>query len=477
MSTEKVSPSTSGVPFQPKKLLAWGIAAVVYLFFMFVCPVPAGLERPAIAAVGILAALIVLWCAEAIPFIVSVLLILVLLPYSGVIPIAEVYSASTSSVVFFCLFVFALSGAVMASPIPFRIANIALKFAKTSTTRLLLGIMLADSVLSMFVSDLAASAIFIGLSLSIVKANGGIKGNSELAKALTIGCGAAAALGGIGTPMGNSLNILCITMVEQYMGIRVTFVDWMIMGVPMALVGSVITALYLSKVFKCEPITAEAIKTVQETTGNFGKFSAHEIKLLVWFVLVVGFMISTTWVVSLNMMMISFIAAVTAFIPGISLISKENYYKNIGWDVIMMIAGVTALSAGLVGTGVATWFVDTVLAGASSWPMLVVVLVMCAVTAFLHICIPVGPPTVTVAVPLIMALAATTGVNGAVIAMIGGTLGGVTTVIPTDSIMLICYEKGWITMAQWVKKGWFSTVLLVILCTLWLPLITMIMGF
>jgi sodium-dependent dicarboxylate transporter 2/3/5 len=460
-----------------KKLIAWIVAAAVYLFFAFVCPVPAGLERPAIAAVGILACLIVLWVTEAIPFIVSVLVILVLLPLSGVIPIAEVYGATTSSVVFFCLFVFALSGAVMASPIPYRIANVALSWSKGSTAKLIFGIMLADAVLSMFVSDLAASAIFVGLSISIVEANGGVKGNSQLAKALSIGCGAAAAIGGIGTPMGNSLNILCMTMVEQFMGVRVTFLDWMVMGVPMALVATCLTALWLTKVFKCEPVSDEAIRKVQEQIGKFGKISTHEIKIIVWFVIVVALMISTTWITSLNMMMISFAAAVVAFIPGIDLISKEDYYKNIGWDVIMMIAGVTALSAGLVGTGVAAWFVNTVLAGAETWPMLVVVLVACVVTAFLHICIPVGPPTVSVALPLIMALAAVTGVNGAVIAMIGGTLGGVTTVIPVDSIMLICYEKGWITMGEWLKKGWFTVPLLVILCTLWLPLITMVMGF
>jgi sodium-dependent dicarboxylate transporter 2/3/5 len=329
----------------------------------------------------------------------------------------------------------------------------------------------------MAISDLAAAAIFIGIALTIVKANGGVKGKSELAKALTIGCACGAAIGGIGTPLGNSLNILSLTMVEQFMGVRVTFVDWCIMGIPLALVATALTALWITKVFKCESISEEALKAVSDKTSGFGKFSAKEIKVLVWFIIVLGLMISTTWITSLNMMLISFAAAVVAFIPGVDLLSKEDFYKNIGWDVILMISGVQALSTGIVGTGVATWFVTTVLAGASAWPLLLVVFVMCLITAFLHICIPVGPPTVSVALPLIMALAATTGVNGAVIAMIGGVLGGVTTVIPIDAIMLITYSKGWISMGNWLKKGWFATACLVILCTLYLPAISALLGF
>lgn len=472
-----VLPGTIDKSKHKKKIIAIIAAAIIYLFFMFVCPVPTGLERPAMAAVGILFACVVLWVAEAIPFIVSVLLIIVLLPYSGVIPIGDVYNATMTSVIYFCLFSFALSAAVTMTPIPYRFANVALKWCKSSTTKLIVGFTLATSVLSMFVSDLAASAVFVGLAITVVKANGGEIGKSELAKALSIACGAGAAIGGIATPMGNSLNILAMTMVEQFMGVRVTFLDWCIMGIPMALVASFITALYLAKVFKCEPISQAAIDKVRQQTESFGGFSTQEKKLIVWFLIVFVLMLSTTWITSLNMMMIAFAAVVVAFLPGIDLLERDYYYSQIGWDVVMMIAGVQALSTGIVNTGVATWFVNTLLAGAGAWPLLLVVFVMCLVTVFLHICIPVGPPTVSVALPILMALAAITDVNGAIIAMIGGTLGGVTTVIPVDAIMMICYSKGWITMAEWVKKGWFSTLLLAVLCTLWLPLISGILGF
>lgn len=478
--------------FETKKFVAIVIAALIFLFFQFVCPVPTGLERTAMSAVGILVACIVLWVAEALPFIVTVVLIFFLIPVTGIMPysaiaanpetgqaaVASVFNSSSLLVPIYCLFVFTVSAAVMSTPIPYRVANLALRWAKTNPRKLIIGFSLATAVLSMFVSDLAASAIFIGIGLSIVKANGNPeKGKSELAKALTIAVAAAAAIGGIGTPIGNSLNILCMTMVETYMHVRVTFLGWCVVNIPLALVVSFLSGWWTSKVFKLEPITEEAIKTVSDKTAEFGKLSFKEIKLIVWFVIAFGLMIMSTWFPAINSMLVAFAFCVIAFIPGISLLTKEEYHRNIPWEIIMMIIGVQALSTGLVGTGVAAWFVNTVLAGASAWPILVVVLVMCIVTAILHVCIPVGPPTVSVALPFMIALAATTGVNGAVIAAIGGILGGVTTILPIDSIMMICYEKGWISMTEWIKKAWFTVVVLVILCPIYLLPMTALMGY
>ena len=43
--------------------------------------------------------------------------------------------------------------------------------------------MMVTGIFSMFIADLAASAIFVGISLSIVEANNGVKKLSGLGKA------------------------------------------------------------------------------------------------------------------------------------------------------------------------------------------------------------------------------------------------------------------------------------------------------
>ena len=496
-----------GAPaFNAKNLISIIVAALVFCFFQFVCPTPDGLAHTGISAIGILITCIILWVTEALPFIVTVVFIFTALPMTGILPYSSVTGTLSSDIVsaagatlaksgasvtitnsvfnsssllvpVYCLFVFTVSGIVMSTPLPYRVAAAALKLCKSSRT-LIIALMFATSISSMFISDLAASAIFIGIGLSIVEANGGIKGQSGLAKALTLGIGSAAAIGGIGTPIGNSLNILCATMINTYLGVQVTFGAWCVICIPLALVASLCAGVYVSSVFKIEAIKPEALEVVTEKLNDYGKMTPREIKFIIWFVIAFGIMIASTWVTAINSMYVAFIFTIIAFIPGIDLLTKEAFHGCIAWEIIMMIIGVQALATGLVGTGAAKWFVQLCFSGAADWPVMLTILVMCIITMILHIAIPVGPPTVSVAIPLMVAVVEVIGadaLNPGILACIGGVLGGVTTWIPIDSIMMLTYQHGWIKMSEWVSRGWGSTVILLILTWLWLPIICPIM--
>ncbi|MBR3181392.1 MAG: SLC13 family permease [Eggerthellaceae bacterium] len=444
----------------------------LFALFQWVLPVPAGLERIAWSSVGILLACVVLWVTQVVPFIVSVIFIIFMLPMCGVFTLAEIYPMSMTSVVFICLFSFFCSAAVMATPIPYRVAGVALRWAKDNPRKLIVGFTLATAFLSMFISDLAAAAIFIGIGETILLANGDEKQKSEFGKAITVATGAGAAIGGVGTPIGNSLNVLSMNMVNSFFeGANVTFAGWCIMGIPVALGGAALAGLAIGRIYKCDPIKPEAVEVARNLTSEFGKMGWKEYKVIIWLVVIFAILIATTWVPQIQLVLVMFAGILIGFIPGIDFCTKEEYYSSISWDVVMMIMGVTILSNAIVGTGVANWFVDAVLGGANTWPMLLSVFVMCVVTAILHVAIPSGPPCASIAVPLMLALAANTGVAPAVVAMIGGILGGVTTVIPIDLVMLIPYEKGWISMSDWIKKAWVSTAILIVICTLWLPLV------
>ena len=63
-------------------------------------------------------------------------------------------------------------------------------------------------------------------------------------------------------------------------------------------------------------------------------------------------------------------------------------------------------------------------------------------------------------------------VNPGIVACIGGGLGVVSTFFPLDSIILIGYDKGWISMAEYVRKSWAPTVILLVASVIWLPIIS-----
>ncbi|MBQ6455453.1 MAG: SLC13 family permease [Eggerthellaceae bacterium] len=492
-SEDIVSKQTFGTPFPDGKILrnrliGCIVAAVIFLLFQFVIPTPEGLPHQAMSAAGILFCSIVLWCTEGVPFTITVVLIYFLLPITGILPynaitdpaqsfngqpLMSVFNSSSLLVPIYCLFVFTVSGAVMATPIPYRVARAALNAAGTNVTKLFVMFGLGCSVLSMFISDLAASAIFCGIGISIVQANGGKPKISELGKAFTVLCGTTAAIGGIGTPVGNSLNMLCMNMVGQAMGVTVTFGQWCLTMIPIAIITSLIASWVVIKLYKVEEIKPEALEVVQSKLADYGKMTAREIKIIVWFIIVFGICLASTWVPSINSMLVCFIGAVIAFIPGLNLLTKEDFDASVSWDIIMLIIGVQCLINGMMGTGLVTWAVKLIFAGAASWPFIVVVIVAVVVTGILHILIPIGPPTVSVALPIMFGIAAIVPeLNGCLIAAIGGSIGAVTSFLPFDAIMLCSYKYGWISMGDWLKKAWVPTVILWIVVIILGPVIT-----
>lgn len=492
MGTEDiVSKHTFGTPFpdsktQRNRLIGVIVAVCIFLLFQFVIPTPEGLPHTAMSAAGILFMCIVLWCTEGVPFTITVVLIYFLLPITGILPYStvsdpdtkmiiteSVFNSSSLLVPIYCLFVFTVSGAVMSTPIPYRVAKAALNLAGNSILKLFVMFGLACSILSMFISDLAASAIFCGIGISIVEANGGEKGKSELGKAFTVLAATTAAIGGIGTPVGNSLNMLCMGMVQTATGVEVTFGQWCVTMIPIALVTSVLASMYVKFAFKCEEIKPEALDVVKDKLADYGKMSVREVKIIVWFVIVFGICLASTWVPAINSMLVCFIGAVIAFIPGISLLTKEDFDASVSWDIIMLIIGVQCLINGVMGTGLVGWAVGLIFAGASTWPFIVVVIVCVLVTGVLHILIPIGPPTVSVALPVMFGIAAMVPeLNGTLIAAIGGSIGAVTSFLPFDAIMLCSYKYGWISMGDWLKKAWPPTVILWIVVIVLGPIIT-----
>ena len=210
--------------------------AVVILVLSRVLPLPDGLSREGMTALGVMIAALVLWITEAMNMAVTTILLVCMLPFFGVMKPAEMFKGFGGSVFFFMIGTMSITTALASTTIPTRMAGAILSWSKNNPIKLVLGFTVGTAVLSSIMSNIPTCALFASLGIAIMKANGDpVPGTTNLGKCLMISIPAGSVIGGFMTPAGGPTNIVAINALEA-VGIRVTFLDWMIMGYPIGLI-------------------------------------------------------------------------------------------------------------------------------------------------------------------------------------------------------------------------------------------------
>ena len=124
------------------------IAAAVLAAFAF-APVPAGLDRPGMLALGLTLFNITLWMGNVVPKPIAGLLVMILLPVLGVTAsLGATIKDFISSVFFFLLAAFAIAAMVRNSDLPQRLMGLLLRWFKGSSRLIVLAYMLASAIIS-----------------------------------------------------------------------------------------------------------------------------------------------------------------------------------------------------------------------------------------------------------------------------------------------------------------------------------------
>jgi len=217
-----------------------------------------GLDPAAQYAVATMAFAAILWITGALPLPVTALLIPVVLTVFGVYSdLTLALTGFADPVVFLLLAGFVLAEALQAHDIDRRVAYLVLGRLGSSPSRLVLAIMVTTAVLSMIISNTATTAMMVPISVSLVGQVTDVKPardgpTSNLQIATLLGTAYAASLGGVGTLIGTPPNAIVTGQLRELLGIRITFVDWLAVGLPMVIVTLPIAWVLLLRVYPPE---------------------------------------------------------------------------------------------------------------------------------------------------------------------------------------------------------------------------------
>jgi sodium-dependent dicarboxylate transporter 2/3/5 len=225
-----------------RKRRTWGLLLGPLVFvLMWLAPLP--VEGPAHRMAAILSMVVVLWVTEALPMAITAMLGPVLAVVCQVAPARAALAPFADPIIFLFIGSFILAEAMFVHGLDRRIAFTALasRWVGTSGTRILIVYGLVATVLSMWMSNTATTAMMFPIGVSIVaQLRRGTNGHDEslrkFATVMMLITSFGASIGGMATPVGTPPNLIGIGLIERITGTHIGFFRWMAIGVPIVII-------------------------------------------------------------------------------------------------------------------------------------------------------------------------------------------------------------------------------------------------
>ncbi|MCU0357069.1 MAG: DASS family sodium-coupled anion symporter [Cyclobacteriaceae bacterium] len=291
-----------------------------------------------------------LWITEAIPpFAVGILIICMLLFGFGTdylmdepSPVDIYISTWTSNVMWLLLGGFFLAEGMKQVELDRSLFQFAVKRFGSRPESLLMGIMVVTALASMVMSNTATTAMMISSVLPLVYVLGK---EANYSKALLTGIPAASTIGGIGTIIGSTPNAIAVGALQEK-GWNITFIDWMLVGMPTALLLIYLFFRFLNYKLHIHSASID-LSLLPRSTRAIDPVKRKS----VIFTLIVTVLLWLTE--SIHGIPVAATSAVPILLLTLTQVIQAEQVRSIPWDTLMLVAGGLALGIALVEVGLA----------------------------------------------------------------------------------------------------------------------------
>ena len=378
-----------------------------------------------VAAIATLMA--IWWMTEAIPLAATSLLPIVLLPALTDRTVAESTAPYASSIVFLFLGGFLIAIAMEKWNLHRRVALMTLRRVGVEPTRIVLGLMLATGFLSMWVSNTATTLMMLPIGLSVLALVTERSGGEQLAAVadptrhrpghvdpirdenlrrfgvcLVLAIAWSATMGGLGTLLGSPPNAIVAGYAADELGRDIGFLEWMMLGLPLALVFILIGWVLMTRVLYRFNLTEipGGRQMIDDEIHKLGTLSQGE-KM----VMIVFGSAAFLWVVPGSCRAFPGSAACSArsaisttppspsppasrcsFCPARGrtemVLNWKDAEDGLPWGVLLLFGGGLSLAGAVAGTGLDGWFGDQV-SGLGALPIVLLVAAVVTIVLFL----------------------------------------------------------------------------------------------
>lgn len=473
-----------------------GILLGPLLFLLIYLVVPVTFISPSAYKVMAIAAwMICWWVTEAVPFPVTALLPLMLFPLLGIMPITQSAMPYANPIIFLFLGGFFLALALEKHRLHERIALTLIRVTGTSGNGIILGFMIATAFISMWISNTATAMMMLPMAISVVKLiipnqteikEGPRTSERNFALSLMLVVGYSATLGGLATIIGTPPNVVFIGLLHSLNGQKISFGEWMLMGVPVTLV--LLTCNYLIVTRILFPNNLKKIsgsdELIQKKFTELGPLRKEEKMVLVIFTLTSFFWIFQEavnyWVgmAILNDTNIAMTGGLLMFIvptdwKKLSFLLQWNDTKNIAWGILLLFGGGLCLAEGLNKTGIIQFVGNWIIAQTdySIWFILALIVISVALSEMMS-----NVALVNIFIPVIFGIAQGLNINPVLLALpvtLSASIGFMFPIAtPPNAIV---FSSGYIRMKDMIRAGFLLNITSIII--IWMASLTLVKWF
>ena len=358
------------------------------------------LTKPQEITLCLLCIAAILWIFEWVPlFIVSFLILALelvwLLPEVKLdqhnIKETLFYSSFFSNIILLFIGGFVLSALMQKYGLDLKFAQAILRQTKGKPAATLLGIILACSFLSMWMSNTATTAMMLTIIFPLSKT---IPSEHPFRIALILAIPFACNIGGIGTPIGTPPNAIALSYLSDK-GFSISFLQWMVLTFPFLVVFLAALWFLLLRMYPPGNITLQ-IQTRE--TGVFGV--KHWAAVSIFILTALGWFFGKS--LGLKTGTVALFPVIACFWFGLL---GTSDFRNLPWDILYIISGGLALGVALNVSGLGQVLINTLPLDASPFSLII----FAALIAGIMSTVMSNTATAGLVIPLVMSLDMETG--------------------------------------------------------------------
>lgn len=398
-------------PRKPWQLVLAAVGIIGLLLIWTLVPDNVGLTAEGKKALGILFLMVLWWISGICNILVTAFLGIALMLFFKVAKVSVVFSGFSDNTVVFLVFAFAIAAAVSKTGLGTRMAYTLMARTRPKYSVILLTYVLVSIALGAIIPSGSARTVLLGtIGMMLLPVFGQSEDKmSNVGRGIFTALGLTGYMGSTAYLTGGASIILTVGLLQKA-GYNLTYLQWLVMTLPIVVIIGVLLALVIPRLFPPEvsEVDERTYEEFRSKLQSLGPMSTGEKKAAV----IIGLVI-LLWVIGdfigLSYLTVGVAGAVALMFPYLDVISASDFNKRISWDTIYFVGCCMTLGTVLIDSKVTDFLATLVSPFMASSSLTIFCLKLWLVATLIHFILPSSLPAFATFMPIVIASAKSQG--------------------------------------------------------------------